>query len=331
MESRELSSASPTHADPSPDAVPAARMRNMFVARIKICPGWIGGLALGNKGHGPFPSPQRKLARAIAEQAGGQIENVLLYQESLKKARLETEMELARSVQMRLMPQRLPSVPGLDIWAGSRPALHVGGDFYDFVNKPNSPLTFAAGDVSGKGAPAALLMSMAHAVFRSAVGVSASSPADIIDHANTHLYDDLGSVAAFLTLFVGQYDVRQRRLSYANAGHSPVVFCPVSRPAQLLEADGPAVGVLPVAMSENHVLALVPGDVLVVATDGFNEAQREGGGMYGIDRLTQLTEALAGGSAQEIALGLYAGVEEFAGGRPQDDDQTLMVLKAVPI
>ena len=327
-EGRELSSASPPDLGSSGDDR-GTRLHNVFVAPIKVCPGWAGGLVLGNKGRGAFPSPERKLARAIAEQAGGQIENVLLYQQALKKTRLEAEMELARSVQMRLLPQRLPVVPGLDIWAGSRTALHVGGDFYDFALHRSGALTFTLGDVSGKGAAAALLMSMTHAVFRSAAGASLLSPADIIGHTNTHLYDDFSSVAAFVTMFVGQYDVRTRRLAYANAGHSPVIYCPAHGSAVLLEADGPAVGVLPITLSANETLSLSPHDVLVVATDGFNEAQRDDGEMFGIERLSQLIESLAGGSAQHIALGLYAGIEAFAGGRAQDDDQTIMVVKGV--
>jgi sigma-B regulation protein RsbU (phosphoserine phosphatase) len=207
--------------------------------------------------------------------------------------------------------------------------MHVGGDLYDFVLRRGGPLTFVAGDVSGKGAAAALLMSMTHALFRSTTGAPAFTPADIVAHVNTHLYEDLSAVASFVTLFVGQFQPRSRCLAYANAGHAPVIYFRRGRAATLLEADGPAVGIMPATLSDNHALSLEPGDVLVVATDGFNEAQDERGEMYGIERMLGLVETLAAEPAQQIALGLYKDVDAFAEGRAQDDDQTLLVLKGV--
>jgi sigma-B regulation protein RsbU (phosphoserine phosphatase) len=277
-----------------------------------------------------FSSPDLKMIRAIADQAGVQLENTQLYQESLSRARMQTEMELAQNVQLHLLPQSLPEVNGLDIFAGSLPALQVGGDFYDYVYRPGEPFTFTVGDITGKGMPAALLMTMARTVLRTKTRSLADiSPANIVGSSNDDMYEDFTEVSMFATVFVGQYHHRDRTLYYANAGHSPVIYCPVGNMAYMLEADSAPMGVLDVSMCENHVIDLNPGDVLVVATDGFSEAQNKQGEMFGYDRLLRLVESLADQAAWVIGTGLYDSVSEFSAGHPQDDDQTLFVVKGV--
>ena len=133
----------------------------------------------------------------------------------------------------------------------------------------------------------------------------------------------------FATVFVGRYDPGQHELIYANAGHSPVIYCPAGGSAILLEADGPAMGVLPISLSENHILQFQPDDLLIVTTDGFNEASNPGGKMFGINQLLQLIESVASKSASEISGEIFKAVQNFSAGRPQDDDQTLVVIKGV--
>ncbi|MDQ1301042.1 MAG: phosphoserine phosphatase RsbU/P [Chloroflexota bacterium] len=309
---------------------------NIFLAPIQIGGKYAAALALLNKFDSAFGSPDMKLVRAIAEQAGAQIENVQLYQEKLAQTRLETEMSLARQVQMRLLPQNPPASAGLDVYARTLPALQVGGDFYDLTHATGGPYTFAVGDVSGKGISAALIMAMTRTVLRSAgrrAGPAAAwpTPAEIMSRATEELYDDLTEVSMFVTIFLGQYDPGQRRLCFANLGHSPVIYCPAGGPARLLEADGPMLGALPVNLSEDQGLPFGPDDLLIVATDGFNEARNTAGQMFGYERLLVLAEDLAGQCADEIAQNLYAAVGAFSAGHAQDDDQTLIILKGTPI
>jgi phosphoserine phosphatase RsbU/P len=286
-------------------------------------------LALMNKPEG-FLSPDIKLLQAIADYAGAQLESALLYQESLSQARLQTEMELAQNVQVRLLPQTLPQVEGLDIFAGSLPALQVGGDFYDCVYQPGQPFTFTVGDVTGKGMPAALLMAMTRTTIRSKVrSMPDPNPANIIWAANEDMYDDFTEVGMFATVFIGQYHHEDRLVYYANSGHSPVIFCPAGETAFLLEADGTAMGVLPDSLSQNQFLKLRPGDVLVTATDGFSEARSKANDMYGYERLLRLVESLAHQPAQQIATGMFEAIATFSAGHQQDDDQTLFVIKGV--
>ncbi|MEM7344791.1 MAG: SpoIIE family protein phosphatase, partial [Chloroflexota bacterium] len=164
-------------------------------------------------------SPILKLARAIAEYAGGQIENAILHQETLNQARWKTELDLAAQIQLRLLPRTPPSIEGLDIAASSRPALQVGGDFYDFIVELGGPLMFALGDVSGKGVSAAMLMAMTRTVIRSKTkSAPPPSPEAILSYSTEVMYDDFTEVEMFVTIVVGCYDADNHQIIYANAG-----------------------------------------------------------------------------------------------------------------
>ena len=273
-------------------------------------------------------SPHLKLTRAIADYIGAQLENVVLHQEMLGQAKLKTELELASRIQLQLLPQHPPKISGLDLSAGTRPALQVGGDFFDFIAQPGCPFTFVVGDVSGKGMSAALLMAMSRSVIRSKAATTPSpTPQFVMGYSNEILYEDYTEVAMFATVFVGRFDPTTREMIYANAGHSPVIYCPSDGPAQLLEADGPAMGVLPTSLSEDQTFIFKPNDVLILATDGFNEARNTSGEMFGYPRLLQAVEDTAHLSANEIADALFEAVNDFGADCPQDDDQTLVVVK----
>lgn len=309
------------------------RVRNLLLVPIHLRGAETAVLGLFNKlGGGDFTSPDLKLAHAIAEHAGAQIENVVMYQANLEQARLQTEMELAQRVQLQLLPQKPPKVAGLDLWAASKPASRVGGDFYDFVAHRGQPFSFAVGDISGKGMPAALLMAMTRMMIRSKLNVDPTpTPEAVLDSANEELYADFTDVSMFATVFIGQYYAQKRELMYANAGHSPVIYYPAGGEAHLLEADGTPMGILPVSLSANQRLVFKPGDVLVVGTDGLNEARDQNEKMFGYNRLMRLVESLADKSAEEIAQGLYTAVSDFEQGTLQDDDQTLVVLKCTDL
>lgn len=255
----------------------------------------------------------------------------MLTEEGIAQAHFEAEMELARRVQLRLLPKRPPDSCELDIAAESCPAWQVGGDFYDFIFQPDRPFIFIVGDVTGKGLSAALLMSMTRTVMRSAARFSSvCTPKVIMDRANVDLYDDFTETGMFATAFIGMFQSPGEELVFGNAGHSPVVYCPNDGPARLLEADGTAMGVLPHSTWENHRVRFEPGDLLVVGTDGLNEARNEAGEMFGYQRLLGIIESHRGHDAQSILDALYEAVRAFAGTAAQDDDQTAVVLKRRP-
>lgn len=305
-------------------------VRNILLVPINVRNAPLAVIGLLNKTEGEFTSPDIKLARAVAEFTGAQIENVIMYQLNMEQAKLKTEMDLAKRIQDHLLPQKLPQITGLDVWAASKSASQVGGDFYDFIVRPNQPFTFTVGDISGKGIPAALLMAMTRTVIRTKTNVmSLPSPQLILSRTNEELYDDFTELSMFATVFVGQYDSSSRELIYANAGHSPVIYCPKGGAARLLQADGTPVGVLPTSLSEDQCLSFSAGDVLVVATDGFSEARNPEGKEFGYDELISLVQSLVDLPAQALAEKLYQTIEAFSQSEPQSDDQTLVVLKGV--
>lgn len=278
----------------------------------------------------PFHSPDLKLIRAICDHAGGQIENVLLYQETLAQARLQTELEMAQRVQAQMLPQHIPQIDGLEIAAGALAALQVGGDLYDFIEQPGQPFMFMIGDVSGKGMSAALLMSATRTLVRSRAKMTpAPSPAEIMAGLNEALYDDFTELSMFATTFVGQYSSETRELCYANAGHSPIIYRPAGGKSVLLEADAPPIGVLPMSLCEDHIIPFGVGDLLVVLTDGFSEARDPNDQLFGYERLLQQIDGIADQWAEAIAVDLFNAVATFSAGHAQDDDQTLIVLKGV--
>jgi sigma-B regulation protein RsbU (phosphoserine phosphatase) len=302
---------------------------SILLEPIRIDNQVIGALCL-QRSQDTFRSPDLKLAQAVCDQAGALFENLLRYRESLARARIQTEMDLAKNVQTHLLPQRLPSVQGLEVAAGALPASQVGGDFYDFMEQAGEPFIFTVGDITGKGMSAAMLMAMTRTLIRSKTrSFTRPSPVDILGSVNDEMYDDFTELSMFATVFVGQYDNVEKALYYANAGHSPVIFCPAGGDAVLLEADGAPVGVLPNSTCENQAIYFNPGDVLVAATDGFSEAGSNSGEMFGYDRLLQLVTSIANQPAQVIMDTLFQTIAQFSAGHAQDDDQTVVVIKGV--
>jgi sigma-B regulation protein RsbU (phosphoserine phosphatase) len=247
---------------------------------------------------------------------------------NLDLARLRFDIELAKRVQLSLLPKELPKWPGLEVWAASRSAYEIGGDFYDFIDQPECPMTLVIGDISGKGMAAALFMAVTRRVLRTQASLRvAPSPQTILCYSNAELYADFTNSIMFATVFVGQYHPEEHTLVYANAGHSPVIYCPAGGPAQLVLASATALGIV----SQNDVadqrLALHPGDVLVLGTDGLNETRNQNDRMFGYYGLKQTVEATAHLPAHAIVAALFEAVDRYRSDEIVQDDQTLVVLK----
>ncbi len=276
----------------------------------------------------PLQSPQIKLAKAVMEQAGTHFQNIVHFEERVLQARIQTEIELARSVQTRLLPSKPIQLEGYDIYGESRPAFEVGGDFFDFFSAPNTPFMFVLGDVSGKGLSAALVMTMSRTAIRSAAAF-APSPLTIMKLANRNLYDDFTELDKMTTVFIGKCDIESHRIVFANAGHSPVVYTDPETPATMLEADAPPLGVLPTYIGASGRVELPPGGVLIIATDGFVEAENEAGEMFSYKRFLETIDSIKQLSAAQIVQTLYDTLGAYRGSVPQGDDQTIIVIKRV--
>jgi phosphoserine phosphatase RsbU/P len=319
------------HLSDATDVTASGEHCNVLHMPIRVRGEVLAGMGITHKSSG-FNAPDIKLMRAIADQASVQIERMLLYKEMFDQAKLRSEMDLARRVQLDLLPRNLPSIPGLDIYATSRPAFEVGGDFYDFIIHDNRPFMFITGDVTGKGLSAALLMTMTRtAIHSKARFMPFPTPESVMRQSNEDLYNDFTRVGVFATAFIGQYEASTRSMIYANAGHAPVIYQPYDGDPVLLRADSTAIGILPINPSRNHRLSLRPDDVLIAATDGFSDVRDLEEETYGIDRLLDLVKSLRDRSAEAIAAGLFEAADRFGQGRNQDDDQTLVVIKGVAL
>ena len=298
-----------------------------------------GIISLGPKrSEEPYSPTDLRLLRSVASQTGMALENARLTEqiarEAAQKERLNRELEIAREVQERLFPQDLPKVKGVEYHGACRPALGVGGDYYDFLELNDGQLGLAIGDVSGKGIGAALMMASLQASLRGQTVHFGDDLAGLMVQVNRLVYDS-STTNRYATFFYGQYDPSSRKLIYVNAGHNPPVVLRGSSSADreviLLETGGPVVGMLPAMLVnyERGEITLEPGDILVGSTDGITEAMNPNDEEWGEDAMIETLRSLTAEPPQTIIEKLVAAADAFADGAPQHDDMTLIVLKVI--
>ena len=311
------------------NAIFGIAIKNGYMRRFGIRAGVCAILGALNKKNGAFRSPDIKLARSIADRAASSIETALLVQDNLSQARLQTEIALAQRIQAELLPKSTILPDQIQLSVLSVPAREVGGDFYDMQALPDRPFAFYEGDVSGKGLSAAMLMAVTRTAIRTHHRyIYDPQPATILDRANYDLYGDFTDVGMFATVFYGQYLPLSNEIVYANCGHSPVIYMPHDGEPQLLEADSPPIGVMDTTFCSTHRLRFALGDVLLVTSDGLNEAGAPNGELFGIERMIALLKQYHSNSAQVIRDALLAAVNDFSKG-VRHDDQTVLVLKHI--
>ena len=292
----------------------------------------LGFISLGPKrSEEPFTGNDLRLLKSVATQTGLALENAKLVaaitEEVAQRERLNREVEIAREVQERLFPQELPPVTGLDYSGACRPALGVGGDYYDFLALPEGRLGIAIGDVSGKGIGAALLMATLQASLRAEAtrGVPVDLAA-LIANVNRLVYQSSTS-NRYATFFYAQYDPATRQLTYVNAGHNAPLLFRKNTQVIRLTAGGTVVGLLETFPYQQETLKLEPGDLLVAFTDGISEAMNSLDEEWGEDRLLEAVESRVALPATELLSQILAAADAFAAGAKQHDDMTLVVLR----
>lgn len=304
-----------------------ANLKNVMMVTLPVRDEISAAVGFFNK-TGFFTTPDIKLAKAIAGHIGAQLENAMLHKEALERARLETEMDIARQVQTAILPQSIPQVSGVDIFATSIPAFEVGGDFFDVIDRSAESLIFSLGDVTGKGMPAALLMSMAHTIIKAASrNMPFDHPHQVLNRLNHDMESDFSNVGMFTTVMLGMVDCANCKLHFSNAGQSPIYYMPVNGDAVLLEAQDIPVGILDTVEYTTQSLSLAHGDLFVAASDGFPESRNPVGEMYGYERMKNILSASRQLPSKQIAEALLNDVNTFCETHPQDDDRTIIVLK----
>lgn len=271
----------------------------------------------------PWSSPALRLATAIAELTTTLVVQADHVAEVLERQRLERQLAFAGEVQRLLLSRPIPALEGVEVATRYRPAGSVGGDFFA-VKAVGERTIVALGDVSGKGAPAALLMATCRAVFET-FAADVTGPAALLDRMAAVLSEDLTAATAFMTLCVAVLDPRRGELRIANAGHCPVLLR-TSAGVRLLAPEEPPIGVIDDLTHTELTVPFGPGDLLLLASDGITEREDTARGLFGLERLIDHL-AVADGAPERIADRLLADVDRFADARPRGDDETLLVAR----
>jgi len=289
-----------------------------------------GIMVLGPKlSEEPYTKSDLGLLQSVAAQTGLAIENselvARLSAEAARRERMNRDLEIAREVQERLFPQSYPPVEGLDYAGYCRPALGIGGDYYDFVPLREGRLGIAIGDISGKGVAAALLMSNLQASLRGQTLAEIAELPVLMRNINQMLYETSLS-NKYATFFYGEYCPHSRRLDYVNAGHNPPMILR-GDDCLRLEATGPVVGLLQQACFEAGHIDLMAGDLFVGFTDGISEAESGDEQGWEEDRLLEALRRARGGCAKQVIEAVFAEADAFTGGAAQFDDMTVVAVR----
>jgi phosphoserine phosphatase RsbU/P len=282
-----------------------------------------------------FSATDIRLLDSVAAQTGLALENGRLTQaiaeEIAERERNKRELEIAREVQQRLFPQEYPPIAGIDYAGACRPALGVGGDYYDFIAFGKDELGIAIGDISGKGIPAALLMATLRAFLRGQTIERGKDLTALIANLNRLVYESSES-NRYATFFYAEFDATLRTMNYVNAGHNaPMVFRQRGGAPEIVRLDtgGPVIGLMDGMEYCQGRVQLERGDVFLAFTDGISEAMNAGDEEWGEERLKNAVLANQGVAARALIDRLMASADEFAAGAPQHDDMTVIVVRVL--
>jgi serine phosphatase RsbU (regulator of sigma subunit) len=272
-----------------------------------------------------FTERDLQLLTLIAGVAAIRIENVRLLEVQQEQKRLANELAVASEIQFRLHPETPPAIPSYDVVGVSFPCYEVGGDYYDFIEKPDGRYVIALGDVSGKGTGAALLMSSIHAAVRAHTRTRLSA-SEIVSEINQYIYDNTPA-NRYITLFYSELDPRSSQLTYINAGHNSPLLVRASGEVIPLDIGGFPVGITPFGDYREGWVEFEPGDVMVVYSDGVTESLDEKGEEFGEARLIEIVQKNRGRTAAGLRDRIDEALTKFVGKASAVDDLTIVILK----
>ncbi len=299
--------------------------RSELAAPITLNERVIGAFNLESDRLDAFTEADAEVLHFFANAAAIAIEKAVLHEELVEKKRIESQLEVARTVQASLLPDRPPETEGYDVAAENLPTWEVGGDYYDFITFPDQQIGLAIADVAGKGVPAALIMATFRAALRTQVR-NDFAIGQIVRKVN-HLLWESTTDAQFVTAVYGVLDTTRGRFTYTNAGHNPPMVVRFDARIEELTYGGPALGVFEVANYDEAFVDLQKGDTLVLYTDGVIEAADTDGKEFGIKRLQQTVLAARDLSAFKTVRAIMDATRAFSGTDSFADDFTLVVIK----
>ena len=313
----------------------ALKVRSLVIAPLAFRSKILGVLAVANPADGvAFNETDFSLVQSLAEQAAMAIHNSDLMEMQIEKSKLDLDIAVASSIQGMILPQTFPANTGLDIDAFYRPAQKIGGDLYNVIKLDESRIGVAIADVSGKGVPASLLMTICQTNLRH-FAQSFRSPSEVLKAMNREMSEEIRR-DMFITIIYAIFDTANDTLTLARAGHELPLVC--------VHAEGQAKPELNFVGSEGMALGMVTadifdfviedctvpfrrGDIAVLYTDGVTEAADEEGTEFASSRLAESVRVLRDRSAHAINAGIVSTVERYTGQSKFADDLTLITLK----
>lgn len=331
-------------------AVRDTTLRALIAAPLKVGERVIGVVALGSTVPMAYTAAELKLLTTLGLQAATAIENARLFERTIHaaqererllalhkeaevvRAKLESELTLAARIQADLFPSSLPRVPGYELAARNRPARQCGGDYYDALPVPTTDgrLLLCVADVAGKGLPAALVMSNMQATLRALLGRVQSMP-ELAWQASDLLYAST-SPEKYVTAALVDLQPSTGAITWVGAGHLDNVIMRADGEAVSLVSTGMPLGLLPPLLPYGEAAHdLAPGDTLVLFSDGVTEAQGEDGEEFGEGRLLAVLRQSSATPLPELIDRVFMEIDAFAGGAPQFDDITMLVVRRLPV
>jgi sigma-B regulation protein RsbU (phosphoserine phosphatase) len=301
----------------------------------------IGMLVLGQRlSEEPYSGEDKRLLASVAAQAGIALENIRLAENMAERIeadrRITQEMEIARQVQARLFPQKLPAMKTLEYTGCCIQARTVGGDYYDFLELRPGRLALVLADIAGKGVSGALLMANLQANLRSQYAIAIDDLPRLLTSVNRLFYESTND-ASYATLFFADYDESTRKLRYANCGHLPPALLragsqdQASKPSKVewLDSTCTVMGLFETWQCEIAEVQLAPGDTLVLYTDGVTEAANTEGEEFGETHLLETLKSHASVPVGPLLQAVVTAVQQFSGGSEQQDDITLVIARCL--
>jgi len=290
---------------------------------------FIGSINFGEKPNNKtFSDEDVDLLRTLVSQTSVMFENTRLKLEELNKKMIEEELQIAKNIQMGLLPKEHIKIQGLDISGSTYPARMIGGDFYDFVKLDDKRLLLIVADVSGNGIPAALYMAKIQAIIRFASKIF-KNPKDIFIEVNKQVYKKFEK-GSFVTMVLALFDLNDNKVKISRAGHNPVIFSNNGK-LNIIQSKGIGLGLENEIIFENNLeeieLDLQVNSMFLFYTDGLNEAMNENKEEYGMDRIYSLINNTKQENAQIIHTRLIESVNNFRNETEQNDDISVVVVK----
>ena len=287
----------------------------------------IGVFDLESDAYNTYDEDDLQVLLLLASQVAIIIEKVQLHEHLIEKKRIQGQLEVARQVQLELLPERDPNLTGFDIAAYNFSTEEVSGDYYDWVRLFEDQLGIVIADASGKGIPAALLMAFLRATLRAAAHVG-YAPHISLTKANSLLWESIEN-NQFVTAIYGTLDAAHKTFAFANAGHNPPLLFRETDEAVFIERGGLPLGMFRETRYYEHFLQLESDQILVLYTDGITEAANEHGEEFEKERLVECVRMGKDLSARELIDLIHQEVLTFTGEKGLEDDGTLFIIKAL--